>query len=251
MAQYLIQLSLMTFVTVLHPAGNIAEHLVGAGLARVVDWHAGMLASTGGMERLRAAEKSAKEKRLCLYANAPAATSSGKSVTVANGASRSFDATVVRVWSADQISVTEKDGGKERRLQLSSTRGPKYAWGPFYPHIALIVSTESLTPNRRITLRRHASFCAKSSLANMSRYTLISSVHVKAISRSGNAPLFATETKTCKFHCIEHCTGSYFTCISNIAEQLIEKGLASVVRHKRDDEDRSADYDKLMAAEQK
>ena len=37
---------------------------------------------------------------------------------------------------------------------------------------------------------------------------------------------------------------------SNIAEQLIEKGLASLVRHKRDDEDRSPDYDKLMAAEQ-
>lgn len=36
----------------------------------------------------------------------------------------------------------------------------------------------------------------------------------------------------------------------NIAEQIIEKGLASVVRHKRDDEDRSPDYDKLMAAEQ-
>jgi staphylococcal nuclease domain-containing protein 1 len=37
---------------------------------------------------------------------------------------------------------------------------------------------------------------------------------------------------------------------SNIAEQLVEKGLASVIRHKRDDEDRSSDYDKLMAAEQ-
>ena len=37
---------------------------------------------------------------------------------------------------------------------------------------------------------------------------------------------------------------------SNIAEQIIEKGLASVVRHKRDDEDRSPDWDKLMAAEQ-
>lgn len=36
----------------------------------------------------------------------------------------------------------------------------------------------------------------------------------------------------------------------NIAEQLIEKGLASVVRHRRDDEDRSPDYDKLMTAEQ-
>ncbi len=38
--------------------------------------------------------------------------------------------------------------------------------------------------------------------------------------------------------------------VSNVAEQLIEKGLATVVRHKRDDEDRSPDYDKLMAAEQ-
>lgn len=37
---------------------------------------------------------------------------------------------------------------------------------------------------------------------------------------------------------------------SNIAEQLVEKGLASIVRHKRDDEDRSSEYDKLMAAEQ-
>ena len=37
---------------------------------------------------------------------------------------------------------------------------------------------------------------------------------------------------------------------SNIAEQLIEKGLAGVVRHKRDDEDRSPDFDKFMAAEQ-
>ncbi|KAJ3003314.1 hypothetical protein NUW54_g5366 [Trametes sanguinea] len=37
---------------------------------------------------------------------------------------------------------------------------------------------------------------------------------------------------------------------TNVAEQLIEKGLATAVRHKRDDEDRSPDYDKLMAAEQ-
>jgi staphylococcal nuclease domain-containing protein 1 len=36
----------------------------------------------------------------------------------------------------------------------------------------------------------------------------------------------------------------------NIAEQLIEKGLASVIRHKRDDEDRSSEFDKLMVAEQ-
>lgn len=43
--------------TVAHPAGNIAEFLVSAGLGRVIDWHAGMLAASGGMERLRAAER--------------------------------------------------------------------------------------------------------------------------------------------------------------------------------------------------
>lgn len=111
---------------VIHPAGNVAEHLVASGLARVVDWHAGMLASNGGMERLRTAEKSAKERRLCLYANIHTTASIGKS----NGASstghtQTFDATVVRVWSGDQVSVVEKDTNKERRMQLSSTRGPK------------------------------------------------------------------------------------------------------------------------------
>jgi len=49
---------------------------------------------------------------------------------------------------------------------------------------------------------------------------------------------------------ISNVTSTSFVLCSNIAEQLIEKGLASVVRHKRDDEDRSPDYDKLMAAEQ-
>lgn len=112
---------------VIHPAGNVAEHLVAAGLARVVDWHAGMLASGGGMERLRAAEKVAKEKHACLYASAPtlAVTPSTKINGGLNGNSRSFEAVVIRIWSGDQMSVAEKESGKERRLYLSSTRGPK------------------------------------------------------------------------------------------------------------------------------
>ena len=85
-----------------------------------------MLASGGGMERLRAAEKTAKEKRACLYAGTPVAAQSAKSSgTTPAGNTKVFDATVVHIWSADQVSVVEKDTGKERRLQLSSTRGPK------------------------------------------------------------------------------------------------------------------------------
>lgn len=104
----------------------MAEHLVAVGLARVVDWHAGMLSSSGGMERLRAAEKVAKEKKLCLYANSLTLPSTAKANTaVSDGHARSYDANIVRVWSGDQVSVVEKDTGNERRLQLSSTRGPK------------------------------------------------------------------------------------------------------------------------------
>jgi len=117
----------MLIPSVLHPAGNVAEHLVANGLARVVDWHAGMLSASGGMERLRAAEKSAKEKRVALYANAPTpSVAPGKAGPAATGHSRDFEGTVIRIWTGDQISVLEKGTGKERRLQLSSTRGPKW-----------------------------------------------------------------------------------------------------------------------------
>lgn len=117
---------IFNFFEVLHPAGNVAEHLVANGLARIVEWHAGMLASSGGMEKLRSAEKSAKEKRLNLYASQPSNSSAaGASSTTPSGGSREYDATVIRIWSGDQVSVVTKEG-KERRLQLSSTRGPKY-----------------------------------------------------------------------------------------------------------------------------
>ncbi|KAI0081272.1 transcription factor [Panus rudis PR-1116 ss-1] len=201
--------------TVLHPAGNIAEHLVASGLARIVDWHAGMLANVGGMERLRAAEKAAKEKRVNLYANAPAAASKTNGA-VANGNARTFDAIVTRVWSGDQISVVEKDSGKERRLQLSSTRGPKLS-DPKQAYYA----NEAREFLRKRLIGKHVK------------------VHIDFV-----------RPKEGEYDERECATVRYGNQNSNIAEQLIEKGLASVVRHRRDDEDRSPDYDKLMAAEQ-
>ena len=105
--------------------GNIVEFLLGAGLAHFVEWHSGMLAPYGGSEKLRTADRAAKEKRIGLHANAPTAPALSKSISVtANGMERTFEGSVIRVWSGDQISVLTKDS-KERRVQLSSTRGPK------------------------------------------------------------------------------------------------------------------------------
>ncbi|KAF8236472.1 hypothetical protein L208DRAFT_1432421 [Tricholoma matsutake] len=204
--------------TVLHPAGNVAEHLVAAGLARVVDWHAGMLASTGGMERLRAAEKAAKERRACLYANIPAsavANGNGIATATANGSSKVFEATVIRVWSGDQLSVVEKESGKERRLQLSSTRGPKLS-----------------DPKQTFYANEAKEFLRR-----------------KLIGKNVKVSIDFVRPREGDFEERECATIRYGGQNTNVAEQLIDKGLASVVRHRRDDEDRSPDYDKLMAAE--
>ncbi|KAK0504683.1 hypothetical protein EDD18DRAFT_308303 [Armillaria luteobubalina] len=200
---------------VLHPAGNVAEFLVGAGLARIVDWHAGMLSSSGGMERLRAAEKTAKEKRACLYAGVASSTSKTNGGVV-DGNKRVFEANVIRVWNGDQISVVEKDTGKERKLQLSSTRGPKLA-----------------DPKQAIYAQEAKEFLRK-----------------KLIGKNVRVTIDFVRPREGEYDERECATVRYGNQNVNVAEQLVEKGYASVVRHKRDDEDRSSDYDKLMAAEQ-
>ena len=47
--------------------GNVAELLLNDGFARCVDWSIAMV--TGGAEKLRAAEKAAKEKKLRIWKN--------------------------------------------------------------------------------------------------------------------------------------------------------------------------------------
>ena len=90
------------------------------------------MAQHGGLDRLRAAERSAKEKRLGLWKNqAPAkngqAVASNGAPIVSTTKGSSFDALVTRVWGSDQISVVAKGdpNERERRLQFASVRGPR------------------------------------------------------------------------------------------------------------------------------
>ncbi|KAK1924792.1 transcription factor [Papiliotrema laurentii] len=204
-----------------HPNGNIAEFLTAAGLAKVIDWHAGILAQHGGLDRLRAAERSAKEKRLGLWkslgspqgaqgaqgAQAPASTTKGST----------FDAIVTRIWGSDQISVVAKTGDKtaERRLQFASVRGPR--------------GTE---PKQAYWANEAKEFLRKRLIGK--------TVHVR---------IDYVKPKDGEYEERECVTVTYGN-NNNIAEQLIEKGLATVLRHRRDDEDRSSEIDKLIIAEQ-
>lgn len=118
-----------------HPAGDISQILVGAGLAKVLDWHAGLLSSFGGMDKLRTAEKSAQAKKSGVWENY-VPTSGPAARAAAGGAKggelpkesqlRSFEGLVTRIWSADSVSVQEKGQTSELRVQLASTRGPRF-----------------------------------------------------------------------------------------------------------------------------
>jgi len=97
-----------------HGRGNIAEHLLLEGLARCDDFHSTLLGAR--MARLRAAEKRAKEERLRMW--------KGHVVKKLDN-TNSFDAVVSRIIWADQLIIRNK-AGQEKKISLSSVRGPKY-----------------------------------------------------------------------------------------------------------------------------
>lgn len=99
--------------TVNHPNGSIAKFILEAGLARCTDHHSTMLG--GQMSTLRAAEKTAKDKRLGVFQGI-ADTKSGGS---------EMDATITRVQTADMVYLRGGKSGEEKRVNLSSIRQPK------------------------------------------------------------------------------------------------------------------------------
>ncbi|RIA91953.1 transcription factor [Glomus cerebriforme] len=133
----------------------------------------------------------------------------------ASGDNHEFEATVTRIISGDTISVKHNRTGIERKLQLSSIRQPKPKDSKFPEY----------------------NFEAKEFL----RKKLIGKA-VKVTIDYSKPATDGFEAKDCATVRI----GEF-----NAAEALLERGLAHIIRHKRDDEDRSSFYDQLMIAEQK
>jgi staphylococcal nuclease domain-containing protein 1 len=127
-----------------------------------------------------------------------------------------LEAQVVRVWTGDQISVYSKELGKELRLQLSSVRAAK------------------------------ANDTKQAYYANEAKEFL----RKKLIGKTVKVHVDYVKPREGEYEERECATIRYGKNQTNIAEQLITEGLATAVRHRRDDENRAPDYDKLMAAEQ-
>jgi staphylococcal nuclease domain-containing protein 1 len=102
--------------SILHPAGNITEVLLREGFARCVDWS--MAIVSRDRDKLRAAEKVAKEGRRRIWHGYVAPT--GSVLTD----SKEFTGKVVEVINADAVVIKKADG-ELKKVYLSSLRPPR------------------------------------------------------------------------------------------------------------------------------
>jgi len=212
--------------SVVHPNGNIAEALLKEGMAKCVDWSIAKV--TAGPEKYRAAEKAAKDRRARLWKNykAPVSTVADKD--------REFTGKVVEIVNGDAIVV--KVGKEFKKIHLASIKAPK-----------LEDKTEDGNRTRQKGFRplydipfmfEAREFLRKKVIGHNVQVTVD---YVQAARPAqGGDPDFPQKT------CCTVIIGGV-----NLAEALVSKGLATVVRYSADNDQRSSRYDELMQAEDK
>ncbi|XP_062850728.1 staphylococcal nuclease domain-containing protein 1 isoform X3 [Trichomycterus rosablanca] len=211
--------------TILHPNGNITELLLKEGFARCVDWS--MAVYTQGADKLRAAERSAKERKVRIWKDyvAPTANLDLKD--------RQFVAKVMQVVNADAI-VVKLNSGEYKTIHLSSIRPPR-------------IEGEEKEKNKDKRFRplydipymfEAREFLRKKLIGKKVNVTVDYIRAATAGTETGPLPAFPERT------CATVTIGGI-----NTAEALVSKGLATVIRYRQDDDQRSSHYDELLAAE--
>nr|XP_032804965.1 staphylococcal nuclease domain-containing protein 1 [Petromyzon marinus] len=208
--------------TILHPNGNITELLLKEGFARCVDWSMGIY--TQGPDKLRAAERIAKEQKRRIWKDyvAPTANLDSKD--------KQFTAKVVQILNADAI-VVKTNAAEFKTIHLSSIRPPRMEEGGGQD------KNRRLRPLYDIPYMFEAREFLRKKL--IGKKVNISVDYIRAASAATDStPAFTERT------CATITIGGV-----NIAEALVSKGFATVLRYRQDDDQRSAHYDELLAAE--
>ncbi|CAB1416059.1 unnamed protein product [Pleuronectes platessa] len=209
--------------TILHPNGNITELLLKEGFARCVDWS--MAVYTQGAEKLRAAERSAKERKVRIWKDyvAPTANLDLKD--------RQFVAKVMQVVNADAM-VVKLNSGEYKTIHLSSIRPPRIEGEEKNKD-----KDKRFRPLYDIPYMFEAREFMRKKLSGKKVNVMVD--YIRAATGPGEGtPAFSERT------CATVTIGGI-----NIAEALVSKGLATVIRYRQDDDQRSSHYDELLAAE--
>jgi len=210
--------------SVLHPNGNIAEALLKEGFAKCVDWS--ITKVTSGPEGYRAAEKTAKERKVRLWKNyeAPVSTLSDKD--------REFTGKVVEIVNGDALMV--KVGNTYKKIHLASIKAPKLE---DKDESGNRIRQKGFRPLYDIPFMFDAREFLRKKVIGHSVQVKIDYVQPARPAQGGDSDF---PEKTC---CTVIIGGV------NIAEALVAKGLATVVRYAADNDQRSSRYDELMQAE--
>jgi staphylococcal nuclease domain-containing protein 1 len=196
------------FVTIQHPAGNISEVLLSEGLAKILEWNLGIVKNS---KVYKDAEQSAKSKKLRIWKDL---TKSADSTSKSNN----FLATVVKIAGPDTL-IVEPAGhpNKERKVTLSSVRGPKRQRNEQGLEVGYYTEAVEFLRRRLIGSK-----------------IIVKIDYIKPAEGEFESKECVTVLKNEK----------------NIAELLVRNGLATVIKYRKDDHNRSSAYDSLLHAEE-
>ncbi|XP_019633158.1 PREDICTED: staphylococcal nuclease domain-containing protein 1-like [Branchiostoma belcheri] len=203
--------------TVLHPNGNITEFLLQEGFARCVDWSMGVV--TTGADKLRSAEKAAKEKRLRIWKDY---TPSQTSIAITE---KQFTGKVIEINNADRLVIKTAEN-QIKEVTLSSIRPPRMT-----DDAGAKDNTKRIRPLYDVPYMFEAREFLRKKL--IGKKVNVSVDYIRPGSDGYPERTCATVT-----------IGGI-----NVAEALVSKGFVTVVRYRADDDQRSAHYDELLAAE--
>lgn len=205
---------------------DLGDQLLKAGLGKVAEWSLNMMV-TGGM-RLREAERAAKQARIGAWVNyVPAAGASAK-------LSDTFEGTVAEVVSGDCLVVRDKASSAERRVNLSSVRAPRVGTRDRAPEPWALEAKEFLR-QRLIGKQVEVKLEYTRKVAPQGPEG--------ALVRGGEERLMTFGAVT-----LPDASGAADK-VANVAELLLARGLAQVVKH-RGDEERAGAYEALLVAEE-
>jgi staphylococcal nuclease domain-containing protein 1 len=205
---------------------NVGEELLKSGLGKLNPLAASLPKSVLGP--LQAAENEAKEKRLRVWAGWVAQERVEPVVAISN----QFTGKVAQIISTTSLVVVDPSG-KKRTIYLSSIKAPS----PGNPRDTYEAA------GSKVPLEKLEELRADRAWANQGKELL----RQKLISKKVNVRLdYVREAMKEGEQPRPHC--SVFIDNLNVAEMLIERGLASVLSH-RADEPRAGDYSRLLSVE--
>ncbi|XP_063698694.1 staphylococcal nuclease domain-containing protein 1 [Culicoides brevitarsis] len=201
--------------SVIHPKGNIAEALVREGFAKTIDWSLSGF-SNDVAEKLRNAEKHAKSQKLKIWENY-------QEVAAKPNSNKEFQGVCVEVFNGDFIMV--KTAGGAKKVYLSSVKPPRE------------VKTEEEQKKRNPRFLYEIPYL----------YECREFLRKKLVGKKVSCKL--DYTNPAKDNQPEKLFYTVMVNGKNIAEDLVAQGLATVIRYRQDNDQRSSHYNDLLNAE--